>query len=70
MAPEIVKKQSYDHKVDVWSATVVVFGLLNGRLPYEGRDIDEMTELIWSNNLDLNSKEFGHLSKEARSFLC
>jgi len=36
MAPEIVKKQSYDHKVDVWSAGVVIYAMLSGRLPFFG----------------------------------
>ena len=36
MAPEIVKKECYDHKVDVWSAGVVLYAMLCGRMPFFG----------------------------------
>jgi calcium-dependent protein kinase len=34
MPPEIVKKELYDSKVDIWSAGVVVFILLTGTPPF------------------------------------
>lgn len=36
MAPEIVKSEMYNDKVDVWSATIVIYTLLNEELPFYG----------------------------------
>jgi serine/threonine protein kinase len=36
MAPEIVEKQAYDTKVDVWSAGCVAFIMLCGTPPFLG----------------------------------
>ena len=41
MAPEI-KTRMYDHKVDIWSIGVIVFTLLNGALPFDGRSAEEI----------------------------
>jgi len=36
VAPEILFKNGYGSKVDVWSTTMVILGLLVGELPYKG----------------------------------
>ncbi|XP_020535437.1 serine/threonine-protein kinase STY8 isoform X2 [Jatropha curcas] len=35
MAPEVIEHKPYDHKVDVFSFSVVLWELLTGKLPYE-----------------------------------
>ena len=42
MAPEMVMNDTYDCKVDVWSAAVVVYILLSGEMPFYGKDIKQM----------------------------
>eukprot|EP00592_Proboscia_alata_P022636 CAMPEP_0194413896 /NCGR_PEP_ID=MMETSP0176-20130528/12426_1 /TAXON_ID=216777 /ORGANISM="Proboscia alata, Strain PI-D3" /LENGTH=995 /DNA_ID=CAMNT_0039217477 /DNA_START=59 /DNA_END=3046 /DNA_ORIENTATION=+ len=48
MAPEVLKHESYDSKVDLWSTGVVLFEMVTGRTPFMGintmeliRDINE-----------------------------
>lgn len=41
MAPEI-HKETYDHRVDIWSAGVVLFLLLTGELPFYGDDDEQI----------------------------
>ena len=36
MAPEVIKSQSYDSKVDIWSLGVITFILLTGTVPFPG----------------------------------
>ena len=36
MAPELVKGQSYDTKVDIWAVGVLAFLMLTGKYPYDG----------------------------------
>jgi serine/threonine protein kinase len=34
MPPEIIRKENYTNKVDIWSAGVVAFLLLTGKPPF------------------------------------
>ena len=36
MAPELVKKGSYNKSVDVWACGVILFKLLTGIFPFRG----------------------------------
>lgn len=42
MPPEIIKKEKYDSKVDIWSACVVIFIMLSGQPPFYSEDKDEV----------------------------
>lgn len=63
-------KQPYNQKIDVWSATIVVFALLNGHLPFDGNNMDDMRKIISESDLDLESDEYSKLSLQAKSFIC
>jgi len=34
VAPEILKKEVYDHRCDYWSMAIVMFLMLSGTLPF------------------------------------
>ena len=38
MAPELVKREPYNEKVDVWSLGVISYQLLSGKTPFESRN--------------------------------
>lgn len=42
MPPEIVKRDKYNTKVDIWSAGVVAFVLLTGKPPFYGSSKEEV----------------------------
>lgn len=42
VAPEIFKTKTYDQKIDVFSLGVVYYILVYGRMPFEGKDQEEI----------------------------
>ena len=42
MAPEVIKGSLYDEKADVWSLGTVLFQILTGEYPFDGRDFSEL----------------------------
>jgi len=69
MAPEIVLKQTYDQKVDVWSAGVVIYSLLCGRMPFFGSQREEVYQSICKDKVRLDSPRCQRLSNEVKDFV-
>jgi calcium-dependent protein kinase len=69
IAPEILKKHAYDEKIDVWSATVVVYILLIGDMPYPGKNVKEVAQMIQRKDLEKDLSKLKFLSREAQDFL-
>ena len=42
MAPELIKDNEYDEKVDVWALGCIVYILLTGSPPFTGETREEM----------------------------
>ena len=72
MAPEVILKD-YDNKVDCWSAGVLIFQLLHGRLPYidklQGHTVREVWELILNSKLDFSEDAWQTFSDDARDLV-
>lgn len=54
MAPELVEGKSYDARVDVWSLGCIVYILLCGKPPFDGKDTDEIKQNILMKNIEFN----------------
>ena len=54
MAPELVNRQRYTEKVDVWSLGVITYQLLSGKTPFEANSIKKIDWNI--NNKKINFK--------------
>jgi serine/threonine protein kinase len=66
IAPEILKNKGYDgFPVDIWSAGVVLYAMLNGNVPFKGGDLNELHKLI----IEGEYKPIKHISKEAAHLL-
>lgn len=45
-SPEVVQKQQYDNKVDVWNIGILTYELLYGRVPFEIRNEEDLVKVI------------------------
>jgi serine/threonine protein kinase len=48
LPPELISKQEYDFKVDVWSLGILLFELATGKAPFAGEDNNSTLEMIRS----------------------
>jgi len=46
MAPELLKGQVYDSKVDVWSLGIIFYEMLTGFTPFTCNNRDELEQSI------------------------
>ncbi|XP_034432307.1 ribosomal protein S6 kinase alpha-1 isoform X4 [Hippoglossus hippoglossus] len=65
MAPEVVNRQGHTHSADWWSYGVLMFEMLTGALPFQGKDRKETMSLILKARLGMPQ----FLSSEAQSLL-
>ncbi|PKU71185.1 Phosphoenolpyruvate carboxylase kinase 1 [Dendrobium catenatum] len=57
-APEVMAGETYDEKVDVWSAGVVLYLMLGWTLPFNGETVDEIVAAIQKGDPVRFPKEF------------
>jgi serine/threonine protein kinase len=69
MAPEIVKDEPSDFKADIWSLGIILFALLSSRVPFAGRDRDEMVHNIVNEKLSFAAEELSSISDECKDIL-
>ncbi|XP_054653435.1 ribosomal protein S6 kinase alpha-1 isoform X1 [Dunckerocampus dactyliophorus] len=65
MAPEVVNRQGHTHSADWWSFGVLMFEMLTGSLPFQGKDRKETMNMILKARLGMPQ----FLSAEAQSLL-
>ena len=62
LAPEIIKEEGHDERVDIWCIGVLLFELITGNVPFQGNDIDTLKENIlhlritWPKDINVEAK--------------
>jgi serine/threonine protein kinase len=72
MAPELINRQPYTEKVDVWSLGVITYQLLSGKTPFESRNIKKIDYNIKRKKITFENTEFefwNDISKDAKNFI-
>ncbi|CAD8055698.1 unnamed protein product [Paramecium primaurelia] len=65
LAPEILRPNGYDEKVDVWSCGIILYILLIGKAPFRGKNQLETLQLAQKANLNFSGKHWNKISPEA-----
>lgn len=68
IAPEVIQRK-YTEKCDLWSCGVIMYILLTGRPPFDGRDDNEIMRNVRTGVYDNSSNFFTSLSNEAKDLI-
>ena len=68
MAPEYLEG-SYNYKCDLWSCGVIMYILLAGHPPFEGKDFKDLKEVIKEAKVSFEGKEWEEISKDAKNLI-
>lgn len=64
IAPEVLKEE-YGVECDIWSLGVVIYQMITGKMPFEGKNMDRIFASIKSGKFDMPD----HLSDDAKDLL-
>ncbi len=64
IAPEVLQSE-YNEKCDVWSIGVILFILLSGKPPFDGKDDREIVKRVKLGSFSMSGGEWRHISREA-----
>lgn len=69
IAPEILSKVPYNNKVDIWSCGVILYMMLSGRPPFNGRTRAELYINIRNCNFNFDREEWAGVSDAAKALI-
>ena len=68
MSPQILGKEPYNSKCDIWSVGVIFYELLCGRHPWNGKGLGDLLKNIKSTK-EVNFPEDVEVSEQTKSFI-
>ena len=63
LAPEIIKEQGHDKRVDIWCIGVLLFELITKKVPFQGKDLEDLKSNIlhlkisWPQEMNPDAKD-------------
>lgn len=69
IAPEIVNNKPYDEKCDLWSIGVIMYILLTGIPPFDGKTDNDIIKNVKVGKYPTTSNEFKKLSSDAKDLI-
>ena len=68
IAPEVIKN-SYGKECDLWSCGVLLYILLSGYPPFNGRNNNQIINAVKTGKYDLKRKSFERVSSKAKNLI-
>ena len=68
IAPEVLKGK-YNQKCDIWSAGVILYSMLSGHFPFNGRTNKEIFKSISKKKFEFPEKYWKNISNEAKDLI-
>lgn len=68
MAPEVLSG-NYDEKCDMWSIGVILFILLSGSPPFNGKDDAEILRKVKDGKFEFTQKVWADISEDAKDLI-
>ena len=69
MAPQVVQKNTYSYKADIWSIGVILFELLKGETPFHAKNRAEFEEKVKASDYGFSERVKEKLTLETILFL-
>lgn len=68
IAPEVLKND-YNYKCDVWSAGIIMYILLSGTPPFEGKNDEEILDKVRLGKYTFSTSNWNNISEEAKDLI-
>lgn len=70
IAPEILRNKNYDEKIDIFSLGVIFYIILTARMPFSGKDCNEIIKKNRTGKISFNFEDIGiEVSKETKDLM-
>ena len=56
MAPEVVQSKDYNQQCDIWSAGIILYLMLSGSLPFQGKTNEDTAAAIIKGSFEFKGK--------------
>jgi len=70
IAPEVINKEGYGKKADLWSVGIIAYLLLQGKLPFDSEDKEEIAKWILKEDVSIvTTDNLSHATPQAADFI-